>query len=428
MSTWSAQRVVREALGQNDALSAERRWYEEQLRQHQRDLHQVDGAIEAAWEHLVQVVLPDLAPAALDRAARACHLASIGSVAVSTGMQREAERHRRRIAEVEATPEYAGREGLLAACEVRIAECDESIAPLSEGYRGVFDDRTWARLHHSGYGTPQYAPKWYQLTYYRDWKEADELVERHGPAIGVKDWPALRAKVEEARAAVTTLQAERDAQQARKGHIEGLVRARQDAEQALANLPARQLAEVRGRLRGHLEPLGHEQAAALFPGDPGVVQAMTRLSGLDAKRQYLVQTARNYLQEPRQQVADAIARNERDIAKLSRPKNASRTFPAAQMEKRFRDRGPAVRKRQMRYGDTRTQLIAFDSYDRGRMIDNFLWWDIMTDGRLDGSFIPAVHQHHTQYGAYHDPHAHAVAAVAAPPSRDDDALLIHDGS
>jgi hypothetical protein len=70
-------------------------------------------------------------------------------------------------------------------------------------------------------------------------------------------------------------------------------------------------------------------------------------------------------------------------------------------------------------------VYVFDRYDRGRFVDDFLWWDLMTDGRLDGNFIPEVHRFRSAHpdwrydaGAFGDDEA-AAAAVAAAEGRDD---------
>lgn len=429
--SWSASEVVAAARAHNEALEAEQSWLEQQLAQHKRDLHKIDGESEDAWQHLLEVVVPELSGPHLDRAAAAFQLPSIAGAAVASGMQREADRLRQRVAEIDADTEYAQREGIVNECEIRVAELDEMIAPLSASTGPVFADPSWRRLWKLAYGLPEYGGKWYQLSYYRDWKEADELVERHGPRFQATDYVGLRAKVREAEAAMVTLQSERNDFHARRGKVEGLVRARAEAEQALAALPTRQLAAVRGRLRGHLEPLGFERVAALLPGDPTVAVALQRLAGLAAKRRYLEETAKQYLQGPHAQIEEAQLRNRRDIEKLSRPKNYGRQFAGETMEKRFRDRSAAVAKRRQRYEDTRTQVVHFNSYERGSLVSDFLWWDVMTDGRLDGNFIHEVHHHHSHHGpghhVHHDHHADAVAAVADG-SGGDDGLLLHDGS
>lgn len=422
---WSAGEVVAACAAQAEALQAEARAYDDELRAHRVDLHTLDGEAEAAWQHLCEVLVPELAPEALARVAGACELPSLMPAAVHAAQAREAAALAKRIAEIDATPEYVQREGLLNEVEIRVAECDESLAPLRAVFDPILGAPGWARLRRERYGTPEYARRWFQLSYYRDWKEGDELVELHGPRLGVRDFPGLLAKVSEAESAAWALQDERLALTRRRAAVEQLVRERDEAATALAQLPARTLASARGRLRGHLDPLSPERVAELFPGDPAVTLALQRISGLAAKRRYLVAAAEQHLRLPRAALTEAIARNERDRLKLSRPKHAGRQFPAAAMERRFRDRGAARAKRTQRYADTRRQVVEFHDYDRGGLAREFLWWDLMTDGRVDGDYIPEVQRHHARFGE--PAHDRAVAAVADP-GPGDDGLLLHDGS
>lgn len=422
---WGAREVVEAVNVQSKALHEEARWYDEQIQQHHDDLQAVQRGNEEAWQHLAAVIVPDLDAARLDRVAATVGLPAIGRDAVAAGMQYEHDRMHRRIAEVEANPEYVDREGILLECERQIAEYDEMIAPFTADVTSIHADPVWHRLRDAGYGTGSYAAKWYQLSYYRDWKEGDLLVERHGPRLGVTTWAALRDRAIAAEAAVATLRAERETHVARRSLVDSLVRERAACEQALGSLPARQLAAVHGRLRGHLEHVEIDRIAAMFPGDHAVMVALQRLSGLAAKQRYLGEAARQYLFEPREAVYAALTRNNRDRAKLSRPKSAGRTFPAETMERRFRDRSGSLGKRRQRWEETRTHVVGFDDYDRGSLARDFLWWDVMTDGRLDGDFIPEVHDHNARHPG--DRHAQAVAAVAEAPTRDD-LLLMGDGS
>lgn len=422
---WGVREVLNASIAQNNTLQAEQRWLDEQLAVHQGDLRAIDGEAQAAWQHLGEVLVPALDRAVLDRAAAACQLPSVSAAAVDLSLHAESDRLHRQLAEIDATPDYAEREGLNVECDLRIAEYDEMLKPWHDDAASIHREPAWQRLRDAHYGTPEYAAKWFQLTYYRDWKQADELVERHGAKFNATTWEALRGKALAAEAAMATLGIEREEFVTRRRRIADLVRSHRDIEQSLQTLPARTLAGVRGRLRSHLEPLGLERLTQFLAADPAVALALQRLAGLAAKRRYLVEAAEQYLLGPRQQISAAITRNNRDLHKLSRPKNASRTFPAAAMEKRFRDRSSAVGKRRQRWDDTRTHVVEFNNYDRGSLAQDFLWWDLMTDGRLDGDFIPEVHDHYERYPD-RDRHADAVAAVASEPAHDD--LLSHDGS
>jgi hypothetical protein len=81
--------------------------------------------------------------------------------------------------------------------------------------------------------------------------------------------------------------------------------------------------------------MAEDRLASLVGGGHDVVVALQRIAGLKAQRRYLIATAQRYLLEPRSQLATVAHRNRRDIEKLSRPKNAGKTFDPVQMDKRF---------------------------------------------------------------------------------------------
>jgi hypothetical protein len=420
---WSAREVVRAAGADNQALMNEGEWYDARLREHRADLERIDARIGEAWEHLGSVLVPDLEPARLDDLARRVGLPAIGARAVEAGTRAEQTRLEALRTGALASSVYQHREGIRNECDIRLAECEEQIAPLRDVYKPICDDPRFRRLAANGYGTPRYAGRWWSLSYYRDWKEGDELVEAFGPAMRAQDFPAMLHKIDEARIATDVMVRERDELTARVNEVRALVAQHDDAVRALEMMPQRRLAAVRGSLRAHLEPMTWPQIAQLVGGGHDIVVALQRLSGLVAQRRYLIAAAQRDILEPRAQLAAVIERNTRDITKLSRPKNAGRSFDGAKMSKRFEARPAAFAQRREHYTQTRQAVTSFARYDRGSLARDFLWWDLMSDGRLDGDFIPEVRkQQRSRPGV-----DHAVAAVA---ERSDpaDALLLHDGS
>jgi hypothetical protein len=420
---WSAREVVQAASADNQALQSEREWYDERLREHKGDLEAIDGRVSAAWEHLASVLLPELEPTRLDELARKLGLPAIGARAVEAGTRSERTRHEGRMAAALASPIYQNREGIRNECDIRLAECEDQIAPLRDVYRPIGEDPRFRRLETSGYGTPRYTGRWWSLSYYRDWKEGDELVEAFGPSLRASDFPAILEKIGEARAAARVMYAERDELSERVKQVQALETQHDDAVRALEMMPQRRLTAVRGSLRAHLEPMTWPQIARLLGDGQDVVVGLQRLSGLAAQRRYLVAAAERDILGPRAQLAEVSERNTRDITKLSRPKNAGKQFDGAKMSKRFEARPAVFAQRREQYTQTRHVVTSFQHYDRGSLAGDFLWWDVMSDGRLDGDFIPEVRSSHRQR-----PEVDLAVVAVAERSDSVDALLMHDGS
>ena len=396
----SASELVAAAWRQNQELEAELQAFALVERDHQRMVAAVDADLEAAWNHLVEAVLPRLDVAVLDAAARALSLAAVSSAAVRARIAEDEAEQRAWIAEVDAHPDWARREAIANEIAIKTAELDENIAPLKSELDALAREPFWVELYDEGYATPSYRREFWQLSYYRHWKQGDIVVETYGPRWNATDFATLRAKHDDAQRALATLTDEREALRERARAMGDLVQTRADAELAIRDRGPRALAEARARVRAHLEPMDGPTLAALLAYDEATRVAAARVAGVRAKKEYLLALHKEHVQVPREAAKQAIARNRKDAFKLSKAKYAHRSFPRADFERRFKDRAGALRKRRERWRDASQRVVAFEDYGRWDPVRDFIWWDLMTDGRVDGDFIPAVRAHHQEHGAY----------------------------
>ena len=153
---WSARQVRDAALADNEALRQETAWYDERIREHDADLAAIDARLGEAWAHLGAVLVPDLDPARLDALALRIGLPAIGARAVEAGTRSELARQQGLRAAAGASPLYQNREGIRNECEIRIAECDELLAPLRAVYDVICRDPRFIRLRADGYTTKHY--------------------------------------------------------------------------------------------------------------------------------------------------------------------------------------------------------------------------------------------------------------------------------
>jgi hypothetical protein len=217
------------------------------------------------------------------------------------------------------------------------------------------------------------------MSYYGDWKAGDEILERFP---GRKDFAAVLAEYLEA---VRTLETYDPKLHSLKAEFTAGVQIEEElgaSRQGLESLVPRHLGLARIALEEHLEALPQESLA----------------DGLDHQVRYL-DSIRDLQVEPACLDVDTeIRKLEKDSLKYQRPKNAGATFPAETFEKRFDpSRTEKLRKRVSRIGEAQERVYVFDRYDRGSFATEFLWWDLVTDGRVDGDFIPEVRSHHAAH-------------------------------
>jgi hypothetical protein len=407
----------------------------EQVRQNLERLTQARGKHEAARKEittaasealveLVSGILASLDPAAVTRAIAltgSVKLAQDGPVQIRA---REQKRLEARLAEIEADPRYQNRE-LLAA--PRVGTLSQQIIELVEFRTSLADVLTRAaheRLEHLlqvGYGTAGYTSSWWRLSYYRDWKAGDEILEKFP---GKKLFSEVRDEVLTARQTIDVYDQKLRDLRAEVDAIKMLEEFHAKATEDLANLDAKVLADTRVLLAKHV---AHADAADLgqrLAAAPELTAVAKRWLGLNQKAAYLEQMQAELVDKPELELRTELSRLERDIAKYSRPKKQWEKFPVDKLQKRFRDRSGSWNKHWQRHDAGFDRVVHFDHYDRGSFGRDFLWWDVMTDGRLDGNFIPEVAEFHRlhpdhRYDRYDDDADARAAAVVADTDRTD---------
>jgi hypothetical protein len=101
-------------------------------------------------------------------------------------------------------------------------------------------------------------------------------------------------------------------------------------------------------------------------------------------------------------------------------------MPADKYQKLAVDPRPRYEKRWQRWGKTYQTVYVYDRWDRARYYDDLLWWDLMTRGRYDGSYVPEVQTYHQTHPEYQfDPDWKTLAASYdyvdySPSGKDDD--------
>lgn len=93
-------------------------------------------------------------------------------------------------------------------------------------------------------------------------------------------------------------------------------------------------------------------------------------------------------------------------------------MPVEKYEKLAQDWRPRYEKRWQRYDKVYGSVYEYDRWDRGSRYDDLLWWDLMTRGRYDGSYMPEVAEFHRVHPDYQfDPsllHGHATRFAQDP--------------
>ena len=126
----------------------------------------------------------------------------------------------------------------------------------------------------------------------------------------------------------------------------------------------------------------------------------------------------------KEQLAPALGKLDKDLAKFKRPKNLNAWWPRDVIDRRVKSRRERFVKQQQKFESHYTTVYVYDDWNRGRGYDDFVWWYLMTDNRFHGGYIPEVatfEQSHPGYVHHHeaDYDDSSAAAVIADQSRDE---------
>lgn len=382
------------------------------------DLQKLKDEVEQAWAHLTSVLVPGLDFAQLDASAARIRLRSVGADAVRVMLADETRRVDDGIAQIRADERWSRREEVANEASIRMDELHEAMKALRESMALLEGELLFEELIRASYGVEGYAHRFWQVSYYRHWKHADIVVERHGKRLGVADFAGVRTKYLAEQAALESLRAEHEAWRQKSETGRALDEKLRMLTADKGTVAQRTIARVRGQVREHLSALDNAELGRMFAHDEELRIAAARVGGSQAKRAYLEQLLKELIDASLTDLRAALAKNARSMDKLRRPKNAHRSWTGSEFGTLMNGaRKTSWAKRRQRIQDARTHIVSFHHYDRWSPATDFLWWDAISDGRIDGDFIPEVRDRDVHH--HHHDHAHDRAAVASSTSRDD---------
>lgn len=381
---------------------------------HGQTVEELDEARKTALDELTAACLPALTPEAVARVKPETGYGRFTQDDPFAYMERRRAFLQNRVREIEADPRYTGRSRLIdpvtGELTLQLDQITRDAQVLEESLARYAAEPMFQTLYDVNYDTERYAYQWWQLSYYKHWKHGDLIAERFGQGR----FADVRAAYEHVQNAYNAVQ--RDLADVRRkiSEVEGLVTEREQSLSGLETLPQDTLASCRKMLREHIEHIDRADLARWLAGDPGRVGTLKRLHGIERKIDYLEEMAARQYGNEDEALRRAISKLQRKVEKFQRPKNAYAMIPMADAQSWLADPTPKLAERRAKFRNGYDRVERFDRYDAFDYAGDMLWWDLMTDGRIDGNFIPEVNDWNAQHPNYSrgDDLAHAGSAFA----------------
>jgi hypothetical protein len=304
---------------------------------------------------------------------------------------------KQRVEEIDAAPMFKDREGEKQILDIKLQEVEPLYNIAVNEWRKLQSFPALPGLLERKYGTPAYPHrgffKFLNGQYLADWKASDEIVAQ----MGVKDFSEIISKYSDREEQVEVLGRSVAEIKEKKSDLDRLADEREQAMTEINDMPEILQAEAGRILAQYLS--GSENAHQQFDKPDEVRQRYLAVDGITHQMTYLDGVNKKIEQDLSDLYERASKMQEEASRYNSDPyKYRNKSFSQDQFDKRF-GRTSRYDRVYDRYSRTSERIYVFDNYYYDPVGD-FLWWDMMTDGRIDGNFIPEVQEYYQTHPEY----------------------------
>jgi hypothetical protein len=402
MSWVPAEQVLRTIAEQREAVTAEQARVTEFSQYHEAERRKLQGERDAATHDLAQALLASLDPAVIASAAEIVGMPGLPSEDIPAKLVARRQALVHRIAVIERDPRFVNRELLrhprTGSLTRELAEAEEMQKPALGVIQTCEAHLRFERLWQNGFGTPEFGNPWWRYSYWEDRSAAAEIVAL---VPGSTTFAEVREAYRSAKETAATFHGEIARLRGELAACDALAREHVELLDEHAHLDERVLAHTQRRIVEHLltsdASLVSQRLEASGPRASAIRLLFLRASGITAKIDYLDGMQRAHLAELQKELATQAQRLS-DVEFRTRRRWAA--MPLDKWQKLAVDRRPRYEKRWQRFGKVYQSVHTYERWDRGQYYDDILWWDLMTRGRYDGSYLPEVAEFHRQHPDY----------------------------
>jgi hypothetical protein len=306
---------------------------------------------------------------------------------------------------IESEDEFKKSEALIDPQSGVIATQVQEIKPIYDRAKALLEKITsfpsFEGLNERHYGTDLYPhkgfAKYFSSEYYKDWKYSDIIIEE----LKMNNFVDVLIEYDQAKNQVTALGASLKDYNDQIVRIKKLIKDHKELQYRSENLGEIYYKKLKDIVYNFFKRTEKTDLQKFTESNTDIENQFKTLDGLDHQIEYIKQlyekltNDRNVLVEKSGKISVEASKYQLDEYKYR-----NKRFTQEQFDKRFsrdEDRYDQMYNRYDRYGNT---VYVFNDYYRSSFISDFLWWDLISGGRLDGNFIPEVHDYHSTHADY----------------------------
>ncbi|MFT4977263.1 MAG: hypothetical protein ACI8S6_003168 [Myxococcota bacterium] len=346
---------------------------------------------EVTRAELAAIYLPRLDAATLESAERLTGFRGFSRRNPVKALENERRRLQALVDKIAASETYQRRSYLVGPAGEytrALTEAQDLLDPWERECARFEELDSFLTLYELGYDTPRYDVRWLDPAYWRYWARGDAICE----ALQLDDFgddvlPAyekVRKPRDQWRGQVA------DAQK-KVAAVHSIVQRHDQALARLQQLPAIYHSEAQQMLAGHLELADPSLLAQWAGEDRGIIMALRKLGGLQAKRDFLDDAIERGLGRFIGELETRRTKYRRKVAKYQRAKHASRRISERELDRGFAAKTDKYYARAEKLSLLSGRVLAYDQYDRFDL-DNppELWFSEFTGGKAPSRLTPTL--------------------------------------
>jgi len=320
-------------------------------------------------------------------------------------MNKEKELLKKKILEIENNNEFKKREALTHPEHGVIVTQINEIKPIYESAKEIYDKINsfsyFKILKERNYGTDLYPykglKKYFIPQFYQDWKNADIIVEE----LKVNNFIDVLNLYDQASNQVKNLGSALEDYENQILKIKNLEREYEESKYKLENIENFYYKKLKDIVYNFYKTNDKTLLLKVIESNKDIEEQFKAIDGIDHQIEYL-QKLYEKVSDDRNKLVNKAGRlaEETSKYKLNAYKYRNKRFSETDFQKKFsrdEERFNKMYDKYDRYGNT---IYVFNDYGRSSLLTDFLWWDLITDGRLDGNFIPEVNEYYSTHPEY----------------------------